>query len=83
LINVEAETIADLSDNELIHYNREVKLFYESYRENWKDIVQDVMPYQEPNLVNANLRGMLENTSVPLYVYPCFIKTAKQYYVVK
>jgi hypothetical protein len=66
-----------LEEEELRKYQNEVKMFYDTYRKNWKDIIQDTMQYKKPHIVNANFKAMIENQDVPLFVYPCFMKCSK------
>ena len=77
LIRSSARSVEDLDDIDLEKYQMEVKLHYDSYRDSWKDILQEHMQYQKPHIVNANFKAMIENKSVPLFIYPCFMKSAK------
>ena len=83
VINPWANSIKDLKGDQMQRYQREVKMHYDSYRTKWKDIIQGELKYKNPHIVNANFKGMIENQDVPLFVYPCFMKSSKQYYAVK
>ena len=83
LLDKDAETIDDLKDVEKEEYNHEWAKYYRGYSDIWKDVIQDSLPYKEPNLVNVKFSAMIENRDVPLYVYPCFMKTQKRYYAIK
>ena len=83
LIDKNAEKIEDLKGVDREEYNHEWAKYYKDYINIWKDVIQDSLPYKEPNLVNAKFSAMLENTDVPLYVYPCMMKTQKRYYAIK
>ena len=83
LLDKDAESENDLPAHELEEYNHEWAKYYRNYIDIWKDVIQDSLPYKEPNLVNAKYSAMLENRDVPLYVYPCFMKTQKRYYAIR
>ena len=73
IIDQTAQKIEDLNEDELLKYQNEVKIYYDTYRITWKDIIQDQMQYKKPHIVNANFKAMIENRDVPLFVYPCFM----------
>jgi hypothetical protein len=55
--------------------------YLNSYFENWKDVVWSNLKFKKPNLVNANLNCIMHGE--PFYVYPCFMKSGKQYFNVQ
>jgi hypothetical protein len=53
LIDKTAGSLDDLTEAELILYKREVSAHYDNYRNIWKHVIQDFLPYKKPNLVNV------------------------------
>lgn len=43
LFSPTAKSLADLTDEEMEKYQREVRFHYDSYRNTWKNILQDSM----------------------------------------
>lgn len=76
LIPKNVSKIEALDPEDYERYEHEVKFYYDSYREFWKDILQKYFQYKRPNLVNVHM-SEIERQDVPLYVYPCFMKSGK------
>lgn len=64
-------------------YEKEVRIYFDGLRLVWKDIIWKYLKYKRPNLVNSSAKEQLNNLGHPLYVYPTFMKSGKQYYMVK
>ena len=73
--------LESLDEEDFEKYKQEVKFYYDSYKEFWKDVMQKYFKYKRPNLVNIHM-SELESQTDPLYVYPCFMRCGKQHYVV-
>jgi len=78
-----ASTIEHLEAEELIKYQEEVKFYYDSYKIVWKDIIQKYMKYKKPSLINAEKKDLIDRQDVPLYLYPTFLRSGKQHFVVR
>ena len=64
-------------------YDEEVKKYMDSFLTTWKDVIQQHMKYKMPNLVNAEMKAAINAQDLPLYIYPTFMKSGKQYYCVQ
>ena len=64
-------------------YDEEVQKYMDSYLMTWKDVIQKHLKYKMPNLVNVEMKEAIDACNVPLYVYPTFMKSGKQYYCIK
>lgn len=75
--------MSDLSQEETQLYRNEVKLYFDGLRLIWRDIIQKNLKYMKPNLVNTAYKQELDNQNFPLFVFPTFMRSGKQYYIVK
>lgn len=54
----------------------------ETYRMQWKNVVQKYAKYKKLKVVNVDLLDSIDHKE-ELYVIPCFMKPGKQCYMVK
>ena len=75
------ESVDQLKPDELEFYQEQVQDYYNSYLEEdvWKAVVSESIKYSEPNMINAHLRYLMD-PATPFWVFPCFMKSGKQFY---
>mmetsp|Transcript_33921 Transcript_33921/g.52236 ORF Transcript_33921/g.52236 Transcript_33921/m.52236 type:complete len:183 (+) Transcript_33921:179-727(+) len=61
LLDGDVKTVDDLKPKEREEYDLEVEAHYEKYGEKWKEVVKEFMKYQKPNLVNADMKTLIDN----------------------
>ena len=56
------------------------------YKWNWQQIIQDNLRYENPIIINADRRDLLEKNSeglpAKLWVIPTFLNTGKQNFII-
>ena len=83
IIPAKSPDAENLPPHDLRKYQNEVKFYYESYKVVWKDIIQKYMKYKKPNLVNAEKKEQLDNFEIPFFMFPVFMKSGTQNYMIK
>ena len=77
IIPKEIEKIEDLNEEMMKAYTREVKIYYDSYKLRWKDLIQKNLRFKNPNYFNAKYKAEVSNINFRLFVIPCFMGSGK------
>jgi hypothetical protein len=64
-------------------YLNEMSFYYNRYKNTWKSILQKQLTYKNINFVNVKHMNLIDRQDVPLYVFPVFMGSGIQKYVVK
>lgn len=86
--------VEDLNGQELEWYEAAVNEHKKTYINSWRTTIEHNLEYEEPNLVNMDHLGVLNDKlskeqvrtlydADPVFVYPCFMKPGKHYYIVR